>query len=505
MPVSAKPDVRFTQAFINNEFVPAASGRTFANINPSTGETICEVSACSAEDVNAAVKAARACFEGPTWGLATTGSQRADYLTKIADIIESEKDQLATLETTDMGKPLGDSQMDMDLAAGVFRYYATLAVGLDTKQGSNLPLADTNFDATLYKEPVGVVGCITPWNYPLLMAVQKVAAALAAGCTVILKPSELAPLTCLYLGDIARRAGLPAGALNVLPGLGPEAGQPLADHVDVDKLSFTGSIATGKKVMHAAAERVAGVSLELGGKSPMIVCPDADLDATLDWVLFGIFQNSGQVCSATSRLLVHKDVYESLVPRIIQKAKELKVGNPLGPDGESVKVGPIVSEGQMKKVLGYMKKGKSEGATLAVGGGRPADAPDGGFYVEPTVFTDVTPEMTIWKEEIFGPVLSVTSFTDLNEAVRLANDTTYGLAASIMSGDLATARKVAKKLRAGVVWENCCQPAFMEAPWGGMRQSGVGRELGEMGLDEYLEAKQITGVKALNYTWGWAP
>eukprot|EP00123_Amoebidium_parasiticum_P004769 comp16052_c0_seq1/m.13544 comp16052_c0_seq1/g.13544 ORF comp16052_c0_seq1/g.13544 comp16052_c0_seq1/m.13544 type:complete len:424 (-) comp16052_c0_seq1:48-1319(-) len=422
----------------------------------------------------------------------------------MADIIQTEKDRLSWLETLDMGKPLSDARADVDGVASIFRYYAKLAHDLDAKQGQEIKVADGNFTTAIYREPVGVVACITPWNYPLLMSAQKVAAALAAGCSVVLKPSELAPLTSLSLGDVSTRAGLPPGALNIVPGMGVDAGQPLVEHPDVDKVSFTGSVPTGVRIMKSAADHVKGVSLELGGKSAMIVSADADLKATVDWVLVGIFQNTGQICSATSRLLVHEHVHDRLVGEIVRKAQELKVGDSLGPEGETVKVGPVVSEGQMKKILGFIERANSQGAILKAGGSRPENVPEGGFYVAPTVFTGVRPEMEIWREEIFGPVLAVMPYRDEDEAIRLANDTPFGLAASVMSRDRATTRRLAKRLRAGVVWENCSQPAFIEAPWGGMRQSGLGRELGEAGLEEYLEVKQVTGPRDSRYTWGWA-
>eukprot|EP00124_Ichthyophonus_hoferi_P002017 Ihof_evm1s124 gene=Ihof_evmTU1s124 len=450
MQPTSKGTTEFTQAFINNVFVPAIDENVFSKVNPATGEFMCDVTACGPTDINTAVSAAKTCFEGPLWGKATTGKQRAVALFKMADLLCADKESFAHLETMDMGKPIRDSYGDVDWAVDIFRYYANLAIDLDRKQGTSIKIPDKEFYTMLYRDPVGVVACVTPWNYALVMAAQKIAPALAAGCTVVLKPSELAPLTSIRLAEIARKSGLPPGAFNVVPGLGLAAGQSLVEHSQIDKISFTGSVPTGIKIMHAAANKIKGVSLELGGKSAMIICADADIDSTVDWILAGIFQNSGQMCSATSRLLVHHHIHDVLVRELVERTKTLKVGDPLGPDGVNIKMGPVVSEGQRDKVLGFIDRAVKANAKLEIGGGRPhnSTAPQGGFYVEPTIFTNVTPNMEIWKEEIFGPVLSIMSYSEENEAIRLANDTPFGLAASVMSSDRAATRRIANQLRA---------------------------------------------------------
>ena len=353
------------------------------------------------------------------------------------------------------------------------------------------------FKSKAVKEPVGVAGAIIPWNFPMLMASWKVAPALAAGCTMVLKPSELTPLTALELGVIALKAGLPDGVLNIVTGFGPDAGQPLTEHPDVDKLAFTGSVPTGSRIMATAARDIKTISLELGGKSPMVVFEDADIAEAVEWILFGIFWNQGEVCSATSRVLIHEDIYPALLDRLRAEAEKIKIGHGME---DGVLLGPLVSQSQHEKVLSAIEKGKGE-ATLITGGGVPKGL-EHGCYVEPTIFAEVPTDAWIWNEEIFGPVVAVRSFETEEEAIELANDSRFGLGAAVLSNDQERAERVARALRAGIVWINCSQPTFTEAPWGGYKQSGIGRELGEWGFNNYLETKQITTYDR-SKPWGW--
>lgn len=408
------------------------------------------------------------------------------------------KSELAKLEAIDSGKPLDEAAWDMDDVAGCFEFYADLAEKLDAKQKAPVSLPMDTFRSHVLKEPIGVVGLITPWNYPMLMATWKVAPALAAGCAAILKPSELASLTCLELGEICKEVGLPPGVLNILTGLGPEAGAPLASHPDVDKIAFTGSSATGSKIMTAAAQLVKPVSLELGGKSPLIVFEDVDLDKAAEWAIFGCFWTNGQICSATSRLIVHESIATEFLNRMVKWIKNIKISDPLE---EGCRLGPVVSEGQYEKILKFVSNAKSEGATILTGGSRPEHLKKG-FFVEPTIITDVTTSMQIWKEEVFGPVLCVKTFSTEEEAIDLANDTIYGLGAAVISNDLERCERVTKAFKAGIVWVNCSQPCFTQAPWGGIKRSGFGRELGEWGLDNYLSVKQVTQYIS-DEPWGW--
>ncbi|CAN1753509.1 Aminoaldehyde dehydrogenase ALDH10A8, chloroplastic [Linum perenne] len=450
------------QLFIDGEWRQPVLNKRIPVINPSTEEIIGDIPAATAEDVEIAVETAQRAFnrnKGKDWAFASSAS-RAKYLRSIAAKIKEKKPLLAKLESIDSGKPYDEAAADMDDVAGCFEYYADMAEGLDSKQKAPVSLPMETFTSYVLKEPIGVVAMITPWNYPLLMATWKVAPALAAGCTVILKPSELASLTCLELAEICQDVGLPSGVLNILTGLGTEAGAPLAAHPNVDKIAFTGSLATGSRVMTAAAQLVKPVSMELGGKSPIIVFEDVDLDKAAEWIMFGCFCTSGQICSATSRLIVH---YE--------------------------------------KVLKFISTAKSEGATILIGGDRPKHLKKG-FFIEPTIITDVTSSMEIWREEVFGPVLCVKTFSTEDEAIDMANDTHYGLGAAVISNDEERCDRVSKAFRTGVVWINCSQPCFIQAPWGGIKRSGFGRENGEWGLDSYLSVKQVTKYIS-NDPWGW--
>lgn len=488
------------QLFIDGEWREPVLKKRIPIVNPATEQIIGDIPAATAEDVELAVDAARQALsrnKGNDWSSAS-GAFRAKYLRAIAAKITERKAELTKLETIDCGKPLEEAVWDIDDVAGCFEYYADLAEGLDAKQKAPVSLPLENFKSYVLKEPIGVVGLITPWNYPLLMATWKVAPALAAGCTAILKPSELASVTCLELAEVCREVGLPPGVLNIVTGLGPEAGAPLASHPHVDKIAFTGSNATGRRVMAAAAQMVKPVTLELGGKGPIIVFEDVDLDKAVEWTIFGCFWTNGQICSATSRLLVHESIAAEFLEKLVKWIKNIKISDPLE---EGCRLGPVVSEGQYEKVLKFISNAKSEGATILCGGARPEHLKKG-FFVEPTVITDIATSMQIWRDEVFGPVLCVKAFSTEDEAIELANDTHYGLGAAVISKDLERCDRVSKAFQAGIVWINCSQPCFSQAPWGGRKHSGFGRELGEWGLDNYLNVKQVTQYVS-DEPWGW--
>jgi betaine-aldehyde dehydrogenase len=487
----------YDQLYINGQWVAPAKGGTFDTLDPSSEALIARVAAATAEDVELAVKAARQAFDEGPWPQ-MSGAARAAVLRRIAQGIRDRQQELAELEVRDNGKPLPEALWDIGDTAGCFDFYADLAEDLDSHLEQPVALADERFSSVARKEPVGVAGAIIPWNFPMLMAAWKVAPALAAGCCMVLKPSELTPLTALELARIADKAGLPAGVLNVVTGMGPDAGAPLAEHPGIDKLAFTGSVPTGSRIMQAAARDIKNISLELGGKSPFIVFADSDIEAAVEWIMFGIFWNQGQVCSATSRVLVQRNLYEPLLKRLKEEAEKVRIGHGLE---AGVLLGPLVNKAQYDKVLAAIARGQEEGAQLVSGGTRPAGF-DQGFYLQPTIFADVPEDSWIWREEIFGPVVCVRPFDDEAEALRSANDSRFGLAAAVMSKDLQRAERVARKLRAGIVWINCSQPTFTEAPWGGYKQSGIGRELGEWGLNNYLETKQITRYDS-EQPWGW--
>lgn len=484
------------QIYIDGAYVASASGEMFDVIAPSDRSVFHRVPAGNAEDIDRAVKAARRAFDEGPWPR-MSGAERAAVLRRMGDEIAARTDEIARIEVQDNGKPLPEAVWDIEDTAGVFHFYADLAERLDTEAEQDVALGMEGFTSKAVKEPVGVAGAIIPWNFPLLMASWKVAPALAAGCTVVLKPSELTPVAALELGGIAERAGLPAGCLNVVTGFGPDAGAPLTEHPLVDKLAFTGSVPTGSRIMATAAKDIKTLSLELGGKSPLVVFADTPIEEAVEWILFGIFWNQGEVCSATSRVLIEEEIYEPLMARLVEEAKKIKIGHGLE---DGVLLGPLVSPSQHEKVLNWIETGKRE-ARLVTGGGVP-EGLEGGCYVQPTIFADVPEDATIWTEEIFGPVVCVKTFKTEEEAVRLANDTRFGLAAAVMSADLDRANRVARAFRAGIVWVNCSQPTFTEAPWGGYKQSGIGRELGEWGFANYLEVKQITTWDR-HKPWGW--
>lgn len=481
--------------FINGAFVPAKSEAMFDVVDPANRKVFHQVARGGAEDIDAAVKAARKAFDEGPWPR-LSGAERGAILRKMGDLIAERRETLARLEVRDNGKPLPEALWDIDDTAGCFHFYADLAETL-TGAGEAVALPMESFSAEVVKEPVGVAGAIIPWNFPMLMAAWKVAPALAAGCAMVLKPSELTPLTALELGVIAQDAGLPAGVLNIVTGFGPEAGQPLTEHPGVDKLAFTGSVPTGCKIMQTAAKNIKTVSLELGGKSPLVIFADTPIEEAVEWILFGIFWNQGEVCSATSRVLVEEAIYETLLQRLADEARKIKIGHGME---DGTLLGPLVSESQHRKVLQWIETGKRE-ARLVAGGGVP-EGLEAGCFVEPTIFADMEESATIWTEEIFGPVVCVKSFTSEADAIRMANASRFGLAAAVMSTDLTRANRVARAFRAGIVWINCSQPTFTQAPWGGYKQSGIGRELGIWGLNNYLETKQITTYDR-SAPWGW--
>ncbi|MBP1858087.1 aldehyde dehydrogenase family protein [Rhizobium herbae] len=485
------------ELYIDGRWVKPVRGGSTEVINPATEEVIQTIAAATEEDVDLAVKAARRAFDKDGWPK-LSGAQRATYLRSIADGIRARQAEIARLEVLDNGKPFPEADWDVADAAGCFDFYAGLAEQLDSNPEEGIALADDRFTSKAVREPIGVAGAIIPWNYPLLMAAWKVAPALAAGCTIVLKPAEQTSLTALELAAIADDVGLPAGVLNILTGAGSVAGQAIIDHKGVDKLAFTGSGPIGSKIMAAAARDIKRVSLELGGKSPFVVFEDADIDEAVEWIMFGIFWNQGQVCSATSRVLVHEEIYQRLLARLVEETNKITIGNGLD---DGVLLGPLVSKRQYEQVLAAIEGARKAGATVACGGTRP-EGFDKGYYLRPAVLVDVPLDSDAWVEEIFGPVVCVRPFRTEEEAIELANDSRFGLAAAVMSKDDVRAERVAAAFRAGIVWINCSQPTFTEAPWGGYKESGIGRELGRWGLENYLETKQITKY-ITDKPWGW--
>jgi betaine-aldehyde dehydrogenase len=481
MPAGVKTEVRTYQMYVNGEWVESKSSKTFPVYDPATEEVIAHVPDSNADDVNRAVAAAKTAFDDGPWA-STTAQERGRVLFRLAEKIRQNAPQLAELEARNCGKPIVEAEFDINDVATCFEYYGGLATKI---LGYVNPVPDNAVSLSL-KEPVGVAGQIIPWNYPLMMAAWKLAPALAAGCTCVLKPAEQTPLTALEMANWLADVGLPPGVVNIITGFGESCGAPLVQHPDVNKIAFTGSAAVGKIIVKQAADTVKRVTLELGGKSPDIFFADADFEAAIDGALFGVFINQGEVCSAGSRILVQKPIYKKFVDAMTEKTKKITLGPPLERD---TKMGPLVSKEQYERVRSYQDIGKKEGK-LAAGGGRPAKFAKG-YYVEPTIFYDVDNSARIAREEIFGPVAAVIPFEDEIDAVRIANDTPYGLAAAVWTRDIFKAFRAVKALKAGIVWVNHMQPTYVEAPWGGYKQSGFGRELGPWGVEEYLETKQV--------------
>ncbi|MEJ1961609.1 MAG: aldehyde dehydrogenase family protein [Gammaproteobacteria bacterium] len=465
---------------IDGRRVAAQSGRYFETVDPATEQVIAQVAEADAADVDVAVKSARAAFDGE-WGH-LRAADRGLALLRLADHIRQNQDALIELESLDSGKPVSAiRRQDLPAVLDTLTYYAGWA---DKINGQVIPARPDALTYTV-REPLGVVGAIIPWNFPLMILMWKIAPALACGCTVVLKPAELTPLTALKIGELALAAGLPPGVLNVVPGFGKTAGQALVDHPDVDKITFTGSPIVGRQILRSAAGNLKRVTLELGGKSANIIFPDADIDAAVKAAGSGIFFNTGQVCSAGSRILVHESIHDEVVERLVARAKGVRVGNPRD---AGTAMGPLVSQVQMSRVLDYIELGKREGAKIATGGARLGES---GYFVSPTVFADVAHDMRISQEEIFGPVASVIRFKDDEDAIRLANGTKYSLAAGVWSADIGRVHRFVRRLKAGTVWANTYGPTDVRLPWGGSRDSGFGREHGDMAIENFTEPKVV--------------
>lgn len=482
--LASRSDVALPQRrlLIANRWVESESGRTFKTINPSTGDVICEISEADVIDVDRAVHAARTAFEHGPWPK-MRASERGRLLYRLADLIEDKADELAALEALDNGKPFRVAKaVDVVKTVACYRYFAGWA---DKVHGKTIPI-DGDYLCYTRHEPIGVVGQIIPWNFPMLMMAWKLAPALATGNTVVLKPAEQTPLSALRIGELIVEAGFPEGVVNVLPGFGPTAGAAIASHMDVDKLAFTGSTEVGHLIMEAAAKsNLKPVTLELGGKSPNIIFSDADLEAAVEGAHIGLFSNQGQSCCAGSRVFVEEPIYDEFVERSIKRASKRIIGDPFDPKTE---LGPLVDETQLNNVMRYVDSGRSSGATLACGGDRIGN---NGYFIRPTIFTDVHDDMKIAREEIFGPVMCVIAFKNLDEVIARANHTKYGLAAAVWTRDIQKALAVSNGVRAGTVWVNCYNVMDTRAPFGGYKQSGIGRELGEYGLQQYTQVKTV--------------
>ncbi|HYB98638.1 MAG TPA: betaine-aldehyde dehydrogenase [Candidatus Limnocylindrales bacterium] len=477
LPISIKPG----RLFLDGQWVDAVSGRTFETINPATEEVLAVVAEGDKADVDRAVAAARRAFESGPWPQ-MRARDRGRLLYRVAELIEKNAEELALLETLDNGKPINEtSTVDIPQAAEVFAYYAGWA---DKVYGETIPVGDSFFTYTL-REPHGVCGQIIPWNFPLLMAAWKLAPALACGNTSVLKPAEQTPLTALRLAELMAEAGIPAGVVNVITGFGPTAGAAIAEHRGVDKVAFTGSTEVGRIIQRAAASNLKSVSLELGGKSPNIVFADADLEQAVKGAMQGIFFNQGEVCCAGSRLFVEESVHDEFIEKLANHARTIKVGDPLD---RSTQMGAQVSEEQHTKILGYIEEGRRSGARLVTGGDR---AGEKGYFVQPTVFTGVRNDMKIAREEIFGPVVSALTFKSIDEAIETGNDTNYGLAAAVWTRDIQKAHRAARALKAGTVWVNTYNAFDTGVPFGGYKESGIGRELGQHALQLYTQTKAV--------------
>ncbi|KAH7145518.1 aldehyde dehydrogenase domain-containing protein [Dactylonectria estremocensis] len=485
--LTAPNGVKYTQPlglFINNEFVPARFGQLLTTINPADETEITQVHAAGAKDVDAAVQAARNAFNGPWGGL--TSTQRGRLLSHLADRVEANAKTLATVEAWDSGKPYQVClEGDIQEVVSVLRYYA----GYADKVHGQVIETEKNQHVFTTREPIGVCGQIIPWNYPLSMAAWKLGPAVAAGNCVVIKAAEQTPLSILYLATLVKEAGYPKGVINIINGYGKDAGAALASHMDVDKIAFTGSTETGRQIMKLASVNLKSITLETGGKSPLVVFEDADLDKAVYWGHIGIMSNAGQVCTANSRVFVHENIYDAFVDRFLKQVASAKIGDPFAADTFQ---GPQVNKTQRDRVLQYIELGKSEGATLATGGKARGSPSDGkGYFIEPTVFTDVKDDMTIYREEIFGPVAAVLSFKTEEEVVARANDTLFGLGAAVFTKDVSRIHRITRKIQSGTVWVNSSNNSDIRAPFGGFKQSGIGRECGQAGIEAYTNTKTV--------------
>ncbi|MGB0595421.1 MAG: aldehyde dehydrogenase family protein [Rubripirellula sp.] len=482
LPASPEVKITETECFIGGEWVPAVSGKTFATINPATEQEIAQIAEGDQADVDAAAKAAHKAFESGPWST-MDARDRGKLMFALAQRMEDEIDNLARLETLDNGKPLGDSRnVDLPLAIDCLRYYAGYA---DKIHGSTIPIRGNHLCYTR-REPVGVAGQIIPWNFPILMVAWKWGPALASGCTVVMKPAEQTPLTCLRLAQLAKEVGIPDGVINVVPGYGPTAGSALVKHPLVDKIAFTGEHRTAQIITRESADTLKRLTFELGGKSPNVIFADADMDAAVEGAYVGLFLNQGQCCCAGSRVFVEASRHDEFVEKLQKRTAQRKVGNPFADDTDQ---GPQVDQAQFDKILSYIEKGKQEGADCVAGGERVGDK---GYFVAPTIFDNVRDDMAIATDEIFGPVLSVLTFDDKEDMIRRANNTFYGLAAAVWTRDVSVAHDFAARVRAGTIWVNCYDVFDAAAPFGGFKMSGYGRELGEEGLKAYTENKTVT-------------